>query len=211
MQKGFHFQITEGPHTFLLACDDAISLHSRDRMQVDSGRGGTVTAWIEKKGIRWNAVRLGQVLGFEAGEWEQAVFMEATDPVVGIMAERVNVIENHRVGFIKPFTVVGSLAGGSSVYRGVRVGAGNPELVLDRGGLAELVAKFIAQMTTEPFSTRIIGAHRGRIAGVSQRHGERSADQNRYTPCPGQGSGCWATVYGAEFRCRWFPSRCCLV
>ena len=143
MQKGFHFQITEGPHTFLLAGDDVISLHSRDQMQVDSRPRGTVTAWIGKKDIRWSAVRLGQVLGFEAGEWGQAVFMEATDPVVGIMAERVSVIENHRVGIIKPFTVVGSLAGDNSVYRGVRIGAGDPELVLDRGGLAELVEKVL--------------------------------------------------------------------
>jgi hypothetical protein len=143
MQKGFHLQITEGPHTFLLASDDVICLENRDRMQIGSRPGGAVTAWAMKKGIRWNAVRLGQVLGFEAGEWSQAVFMDATDPVVGIMVERVRVIENHHVGNIKPFSMIGSLAGSGSVYCGVRIDGEGPVLVLDRGGLAELVDKVL--------------------------------------------------------------------
>ena len=139
MQKGVHLQIIEGPHTFILASDDVISLENRDRMQIGSRSGGAATAWVMNKGLRWNAVRLGQVLGFEAAEWGQAVFLEATDPVVGIIAERVRVMENCHVGDIKPFTMVGSLTAGSSVYRGVRIDGDGPQLVLDRGGLADLV------------------------------------------------------------------------
>jgi len=139
MQKGFYLKITEGPHSFLLASDDVISLQNKECLQVSSRRGGLATACLVKKNTRWTAVRLAQMLGFEAGDWAQAAFIETSDPVVGIMAERVHLIENPPTGKIKPFTVVGSQAGGRSVYRGVRVGDGGPLVVLDRDGLKELV------------------------------------------------------------------------
>ena len=138
MQKGLFVQITEGPHTFLLASEEAVAIEHRDRLNAGSG-GDTVVASYSSRGEHWPAVSLARVLGFEAGVWSKAVFIKNSETTLGFTAEQVQLLRDPVPMKIRPFTMIGGRSGDRSLYRGVSIEEDKSTLIFDGGGLTRLI------------------------------------------------------------------------
>lgn len=142
MQKGFYLQIKDGPYTFLLARDETVSVEPRARLQSSSklSESGAL-AWFVNSDQRWPVFRLADILGYDAGDWGQAVFIRNGESVIGLAAEQTRQLAEPYALDIQPYTVIGSRFGGRSIYSGVCVDGGEAMLVFDGRGLTELAER----------------------------------------------------------------------
>lgn len=138
MHKGFHLQIFEGPHTFVMASEAGISIVDRKDLLIRGDQGEFGAVELSRDNQDWTAVRLAHLLAIDAGDWAQAIFIENDDgDAAVVVAQQVRFTEKDAAGVIKPYTVIGLTSPDTPLFNGVWVKNDSTQLILDRKALAE--------------------------------------------------------------------------
>lgn len=140
MQKGLFLRIGEGPYRFLLATDDVRKLVTRDGLQRQTDRAShTVVASWAMGDRRWPVLRLAGVLGFEAGEWEEAILLDGEEGAVGLAVESTQLLEESYAFDVRPFFPIGCCFGPQPLYKGVCKDGDALTLVFDAAGVKQML------------------------------------------------------------------------
>ena len=140
MQKGLFLRIGEGPYRFLLATEDVREVVKRDDRQpeADGTPSIALTSFI-RGDTSWPVLRLGSVLGFEAGEWKEAVLLNDGGTAVGFAIETTRLLEESYALDVRPFFSVGCYFGPHPLYKGVCKDGGELTLVFDAAGVGQML------------------------------------------------------------------------
>ena len=126
-------KMTIGQGIYLLSSDIALSIENRDRMRSIASNVSTNTCLVGRYNVgttNWPAY-LFESDGLAEHDWTHVVFLKNTPRTIGMVAKDVVILSQEPAIRVQPFTVIGNLLEGGSLFSSFGMSADGPALVFD--------------------------------------------------------------------------------